>query len=274
MVYRRQRPPLSRLARYLRWCSALAAVGVVLFLLSTVVSGVEFASGLAVTTPPGGAYAFNTTAQGEFVADFAVNLTNAGIYPAVLDLTTVARTPQGLLVPYSTTGAVTFAPGGRSTRFGISVVIPETTLQADGARLLLDNTTISGDVWLNGSYAWIYQIGFTVVLNGTWGAPFSNLTVKPGTPTIAEGQTTVSATIDYRNNAFFAVGGNLTFQVVDGGTDCGPPVNLPVDTPSDTNFTGELNLTGPTSCMVPGAEVDASYTLGTLNIPLPPSRLE
>lgn len=271
--YRRRRPPLYRLARYLRWSAVLAVVLVVLFLLSTIYSAVEFASHVRVTTPHGGGYAFNYTAAGGFTASFEVNLTNAGYYPLVLDLSTVARTPQGPLVPYATTGAVTIAPGNRTTTFGLTLRIPAATVAADEGRMLLNDTPIAAAVWLNGSYAWIYQFGLSVEANATWGAPFANLSVVPGTPTVAAGTTTVPATISFTNDALFADTGNLTFQVVDDGTDCGAPVTLMLDAASHASFSEGVNLSGPSSCLVPGAAVEATYTLGSLTVPLPTTRV-
>jgi hypothetical protein len=271
--YRRRRPPLYRLARYLRWCSLLALFLVVVFLASTIDSAVVLGTHLQVTTPGGRAYSFSYTPSRGFVASFEVNITNAGYYPLVLDLSAVANTSQGPLIPYFTTGEVTVAPDGRTTPFGFTVTIPQSTLAADGAYMLLHNTPVSGAVWFNGSFAWIYQFGFSVAANGTWGAPFENLTVQPGTPASAGGQTTVPVGINYTNDAFFSGVGNLSFQVVDNGTSCGPPTTLPLDTPSQQAFAGTVNLTGPSGCMVPGATVEPSYTVGPLTFALPSVRL-
>ena len=271
--YVRRRPPLNRLARYLRWSSVLALVLVVLFLISTFVSGIEFASHLKLSVPNGGGFSFNYSESRGFTASFEVNITNGGFYPLVLDLSTVAFTGQGPLVPYTSTGAVTIAPGNRTTTFGLTLQVPEATLAAQGARLLTNDTPVAGYLWLNGSYAWIYQFGLHVAANGTWGAPFENLTVRPGAPTTAGGQVTVPVSIQFRDNALFPDAGNLTFQVTNGGTNCGPPAILPLDTPSHQNFTGEVNLTGPSSCMVPGASVTTSYSLGTEVLSLGSTRL-
>lgn len=271
--YRRRRPPLYRLARYLRWSAVLAAVLVVVFLISTAISAVDFASGLHVSTPKSGGYNFNYTEATGFTASFEANITNAGLYPLVLDLTTVANTPQGPLVPRTTTGVVTLTPGGRSTPIGFTIRIPESTLVSTEDNLLVNNTPVSGDVWFNGSYAYIYQFGFSVAANGTWGAPFENLTVVPGTPTSADGQTTIPVSLNYTNNAVFEVSGNLTVQVIDDGSNCGPPATLPVDTPSGHGFLGVVNLTGPSSCMVPGATVSPAFLIGPVSLPLPSVRI-
>ncbi len=268
MEYRRRRPPLYRLARYLRWSAVLAAILVVVFLISTAVSAVEFASGLHVTTPKSGGYEFNYTQSTGFTAAFEANVTNAGLYPLVLDLTTVAYTPQGPLVPRTTTGVVTLTPGGRATTIGFKLQIPESTLVSTEGNLLLNNTPVWGNVWFNGSYAYIYQFGFAVAANGTWGAPFENLTVVPGTPSTSSGETTVPVTVNYTNNAIFQLAGNVTIQVVDNGADCGPLVELPVDTPSHQGFREVVNLTGPSSCMVPGASVSAAFLVGPASLPL------
>lgn len=273
MEYRRVRPPLYRLARYLRWGSVLAVILVILFLVSTVVSAVEFASHVKITTPKGGGFSYNYTASGGFVASFEVNITNAGYYPLVLDLTAVATTAQGPLIPYSSTGDVTIAAGNRTTTFGLILHIPETTIAADGARMLLNDTPIAGDVWFNGSYAWIYQFGASIAANGSWGAPFANLSVHPGAPNVSGNQTSVPVTLNFTNDAFFADSGNLSFQVVDDGADCGSPVRLSVDTPSHQRYSGTVNLSAPSDCLVPGATVTTTYSLGALSFALPSQRL-
>ncbi len=273
MEYRRRRPPLYRLARYLRWLSVLAVILVILFLISTIISAVDFGSHLHITTAGNKVISYNVSSTGGFTASFGVNLTNAGYYPLVLDLSAVAYTPQGPLIPRTSTGAVTFAPGGKSTRFGLTLVIPEATLESDGGELLLHDTPVAGDVWFNGSYAWIYQFGFSLVANGTWGAPLDNLTVQPGSPSTSGGQARVPANISFTNDAPFPDIGNLTLQVVDDGTNCGAPTELLLNAPAHTGYAGEVNLTGPSSCMVPGATVTISYTLETLTIPLPSVRL-
>lgn len=273
MEYRRRRPPLYRLARYLRWTAVLAVILVILFLISTIYSAVEFGTHLKATTPAGGPISYSASPSGGFVASFEVNLTNEGYYPLVLDLSTVAYTPQGPLIPHTSTGAVTIAPGNKTTTFGLTLRVPEATLASNGAHLLLYNTPVNGSVWFNGSYAWIYQFGFSLVFNGTWGAPFENLTVLPGTPTSAGGQTTVPVTITFTDNAPFNDVGNLTFQVVDDGTNCGAPTQLPLDATPHQNVSREVNLTGPSSCMVPGATVEVTYSFGPLSFSLPSVRL-
>ncbi len=271
--YRRRRPPLYRLARYLRWCAVLALFIVLVFLASTIFSAVKLGTGLNPTTGPNGGYAFHYSPALGYTVSFGVNLTNDGYYPLVLDLSAVAYTPLGTVIPYTSTGAVTFSPGNTTTEFGLTVRIPQSTLMANAGQMLVRNTPIAGNVWFNGTYAWIYQFGFSVSANGTWGAPFENLTIVPGTPTAAAGQTTVPVSIRFTNNAFFADVGNLTLQVVNGGTDCGGPSTLAVDVPSQQSFTGLLNLTGPSTCMVPGATVTATYTVGPLTVPLPSTRI-
>ncbi|HEV2316988.1 MAG TPA: hypothetical protein VGV64_03910 [Thermoplasmata archaeon] len=273
MSYERRRPPLYRLARYLRWSAILALVVVVVFLVSTVISAIEFASKGKVSTAGGKGYSFAYSAATGFTAAFGVNITNAGSYPLVLDLSAVAHTGWGPLVPYASTGAVTIAPGNRTTTFGLTFQIPATTLSSDGARLLLNNTPIVGNLWLNGTYAWVYQFGITLAANASWGAPFENLSVRPGTPAMAANRTTVSATIAFTDNASFADVGNLTFQVVDAGADCGPPVELALDVPAHRSFSAPVNLSGPSSCMVPGATVTTTYSLGSSMFALPSSRV-
>jgi hypothetical protein len=273
MEYVRRRPPLYRLARYLRWSAILALIVVIFFLISTILSAVEFASHLKITVPGGGGLSYNYTQSGGFTASFVVNITNGGYYPLVLDLSVVANTAQGPLIPYTTTGVVTFPAGNRTTQFGFTLHIPEAILAADEAHLLVDNTPVSGDIWFNGSYAWIYQFGFSLAANGTWGAPFENLTVAPGHTTSSGGQTTVPVTVNFTNNASFPDAGNLTFQLINGGTDCGAPVGLPIDAPSHQNYSGRVNLTGPSSCMVSGATVAVTYSLGSLTFSLPSGRL-
>ncbi len=270
--YRRRRPPLYRLARYLRWSSVLALLLVLMFLVSTVVSAVEFVSHAGVSSPGGHSYSFGYSASTGFTATFAVNLTNHGYYPLVLDLSAFANTAQGPLISYASTGEVTIPAGNRTTTFGLTLHVPESTLAAHGASMLVNNTPFAGDLWLNGTYAWIYRFGLAVTANGSWGAPFENLSVQPGTPSEADGETTVPVAVEFRDNALFADTGNLSFQVVDQGNDCGAPTALSLDTPAGQNFSGEVNLTAPSSCFVPGATVAATYTLGSLSFPLPSAR--
>lgn len=270
---RRRRPPLNRLARYLRWTAILALVLVIVFIASTIYSAVLFATHLNLSGSQAGGYTFDYTSSGGFTATVELNLTNAGYYPLVLDLSAVAATPQGPLIPYSTSGPVTIGPGNRTTTVALTLDIPSATLASDGASMLLNDTPLLGHVWLNGSFAWIYQFGLSVGANGTWGAPFANLTVTPGAPVGAGGQTTVPVGVTFTNDAFFSDVGNLTFQVVNGGSNCGAPAVLPINAASHQYFSGTVNVTGPSSCLVPGATVLSTYTLGTLVIPLPPVRI-
>lgn len=266
---RRRKPPLYRTARAARWLGVLATVLVVLFILSTIYSVFLFASHGQIQTGKNPLQLTELT-SGAIQASFSVNITNPSYYALVLNISAELGRLSGPLLTQGTTGTVTVSPDHQPIPLAITLTIPASALSASSASLLLYNTTLQGGIWLNGSYATVYTFGLSAVANDSWGAPFHGLTVRPGTPTVAGGETSVPVALnftDYSN--FLSDNGTLTLQVVNGGSDCGGPSQVNLSAPPGEPYATAFDLTGPSSCMTPAATIETSYKVDGTTITLP-----
>lgn len=142
-------------------------------------------------------------------------------------------------------------------------------LTVAGASLLTEDQYLEWEVWGNASYGYLFSVSLGVQTQKSWGAPFANVSVTVGAPTLVNGSEVVAVTLSFANDASFTDAGSLDFQVVStGGPACAQGsflLNVPPNTPYDQTE----NLALASGCNPSGGHVDAQYVGSGFILSLP-----
>ena len=206
-------PLLRQLSRTLRVLSTVVLVAALLFLATVAYS----ISGVAPAGSPRTQWSDGPTGgvQG-LVLTLTQNLSNPGLYP-LSDVVLSANLwyPGGELI-HVTEAPQTLPAGGTGS---LSLVLPVNASASNPALdLLTQDATLSRAVWVNASYALVFQFHLLFTGNVSWGAPFYGLTVTPTASTTA-----VEVAVSYHNHSPWDESGSMVATVVQaGGVDCTP----------------------------------------------------
>ncbi|MDE1820595.1 MAG: hypothetical protein KGI98_07050 [Euryarchaeota archaeon] len=267
-LVRRNKPPLYRLARLLRWSGILAVLIVVLYLVASIVS-------LAMHPPQvrNGAGAGTTLQSSEgLVTSEVLYVWNNGSFPMTFSVGGVLALKAGGLLAEGSSSSVTVSPG-TEVPINVHVLLPTRTLQQDGYLLYRSVPTV-GWYWINGSYASMFDFGLAMESDQNWSAPYQGFTVTPGTPTTSGGNTIVPVRVNFTNEASYADTGALTLSVLPagGGTSCGGG-SLSLAAAPGSTFDQTTDITVASGCNLAGGQVVATITSGAVTVTLPPEPL-
>lgn len=268
----RKKPSLYQLARIFRWAGRLVAIAIVIFLVTVVYSAVHFTPTVQVPQNQGNG-GIEESGQGGYSADYQVNVSNPGWYVLTMQLGAVATILNGAQLAAGDSGVVSIDPGNTEA-VQLSAVIATTILEAQ-TELFTRSVPLVAKFWINGTYADVFSVQVEVTQNVTWGAPFQGLAVVPGMPVAQGANTEVPLTINFTNRSPGPDDGTFSVQVVQsGGTDCGTATQISPDTPSGAVYDETTPVDVPNSCnLASGAEVETTYTEGSLTVPLPPESI-
>ncbi len=252
-------PPLRRLSRALLVLSTLVLVAALIFLATVAYSVSE----ISPSGTPGTRWSDGPTAgvQG-LVLTLTQNLSNPGLYP-LSDVVISASLwyPGGALV-HLTEAPQTLAAGGTGT---LQLVLPVNTSASSRALdLLSQDATLSREVWVNASYALMFQFHLLLAGNVSWGAPFYGLSVTPTAST-----TTLEVAVSYHNHSSWDETGTMVATVVQaGGVACAaqtlPSLNVPPGGALDQTFPVPL----PSGCDPRGGSLDLALAGPGFVLPL------
>lgn len=272
----RGKPPLYRLAGWLKVLATLVTVGLVLYSLLVGYSMLQFGEGLnGQLSKSKFHYPVPELVGGDRLSLQAwLTVSNQGFLPiSALRVDSRLSAPTGgLLGSPATTGNVPI-PAGGSGNLSSTLTVP---FQGPTDQLLLVNDYPSSDPllvqnWVNSTFASFFSLHIYFPANLTWGAPFSGLTetVSPLT-TLGNGTSQVEVTVTFADHAQFPIGGPLELQLTSQGRTCGTTYMLVGAQPTQT-FTG---TTGPVY-LAPGCDphiqgqVISSITSTGLSVSLP-----
>ncbi len=267
---RTRRPPgLYRLARALRRVSVVIVVLLLLFLATVGYSAFE----LVRSSPQqSGGYSAGFDSNDTISVTGSLSVSNPGWYPlSGFTLSLRILNASGVYLGEVSDGPVTLAAGA-TTSVPIALYLP---VAANGAAesLLVQNQYLDLGVWGNATYAYLFPVSVHFDQNKSWGAPFSDFSVSVGTPSVANGSTTVPVTISYSNDASFAEAGSLGMTVrSSGGTACGG-ATYPLNVAPQSFYYETRNVTLATGCSIAGGSVVAVYSGNGVNLALPPEPL-
>lgn len=264
------RPPrLYRTARLLRRLGVVALVVLVAYIAI---------AGYSATQIHVSSIGKNVTAQtqGKAVTITAgIEIDNHGWVPIQgVSIVTFVWFPEGGgLIAQASSPVVDIAAGSTAT-VPVSVTVPlnlSSTARDGGISLLTHSLNLPADTWANATYAGLATLQLSDDASIPWGAPFYELNVTVGSPTVApNGTTTVPATVFYINQAPFTEAGTLHFALnAMGGATCASN-QLALDVAQNGTFDQTVTATIPPSCNLSGGTVTASYAGGGLNVAFPP----
>ena len=154
---------------------------------------------------------------------------------------------------------------------GLGLSLPVNLTQGSvAAPLLTHNELLERSLWINASYADVFQFRLSYAGNLSWKAPFLDLAVTPAVNAGGFG-----LTVSYQNPSPWNEVGTLEATLVQAnGTPCVPPAGFPVDVPSG----GAMDQTFPVpvggSCDPAGGSASlvflgSGFALPLGGVPLP-----
>jgi hypothetical protein len=264
----RHPPPLYRLARALRRASTIALVLLILFAASAVYSAALTAQSGSNLSSLSETFANN----GTLVLSGVLTFNNNGFYQVQgLTLSLRVSNASGNLVGTGQLGPATI-PGGQSASYPLTLYIP-VSASGPGPSLLTEDQPLPISVWANATFGYIFPVGLTVSTTRSWGAPFSNLNVSVGAPTVNGSGTFVPITLTFQNHAPFSDTGTLQFSLLSsGGSRCGGG-GFGIDVPSGAPYSQRTSVHLANGCSPAGGTVDASYVTPDFTVSLPPEKI-
>jgi len=269
VVPRARKPPgLYRLARWFRRLSLVVLIVLILFLASVGYSAVE----LVKSSPQSGGYSAGFGANDTVAVTGSLSLSNPGFYPVSgFSLNLRIQNASGTLLGNLAEGPETL-PAHTTTVFPIALYLPITPNGPAASLLTTDQNLVLG-VWGNATFAYLFPVSLHFDENKSWGAPFAEFLVQPGSPTTANGTTTVPVTVSFSNHASFAEVGMLEVVLLSSdGTACGAGGFSLNVLPSGFYYqTQAIDLAS--GCSLQDGSAEAAYTGSGATIPLPPEAL-
>jgi len=265
---RRTPPPLYRLSRLFRRLSLLVLVVTIVFLATVAYSAVRFVQ----SSPERGGYAAQFASNGTVAVTGSVELSNPGFYPVDgFTLGLRVLNSSGWFLGEIHAGPVTLAPGVATT-VPLALYLP-VVAGTPAESLLVADQDLTVGVWGNTTYAYLFPISVHFSQTKFWGAPFSNLTVTPGSPTLENGSVVVPVTVTFANHATFTEFGTLNFQVFPAsGPACGSS-SFALNVLPGARFDQTENVGLSAGCSIAGGHVDATFASGGTVLPLPSESL-
>ncbi|MGA8709730.1 MAG: hypothetical protein ACLP8Y_08275 [Thermoplasmata archaeon] len=269
VVPEHRRPPaIYRLARALRWLSALVLVALIIFAGTVAYSAFEVARSSTQSHGLSASLAANGTV--EIVGSFT--LANPGFYPIQgFELTARIANATDVLLGQLGVGPSDIAPSSTGT-FPIALYLPVDS-SAAATSLLTQDQYLRVDAWGNATYAYLFPLSVALTENRSWGAPFEDFQVTVGTPSGGGGSIIVPVTVTFSNHAPFAESGVLTFTVQSsGGADCGGG-SFPISVPSQGLYDQTQDVALASGCSPLGGQLLSTYSTGGTPVPLPPESI-
>ena len=262
---RRRRPPgLYRLARGFRRASLIAFILILLFVATAAYSAVE----VVRSSPSAGNFVAALAPNDTVVLTGHLNFSNPGLYPiSAFTVHVRVLNASGLYLGEGTVGPVTL-PSGSDQGVAIQFDLPVSNT-GPGASLLTTDQYLNVSVWGNATYAYLFPISIAVETNKSWGAPFANLAVSVGAPSVGNGSATVPVTVQFQNHAKFIEDGTLEFSVISPNSQiCGTgSYEVSVFPGGQFDETTDIGLSG--GCSPAGGHLVSEYVGNGATIPLP-----
>jgi hypothetical protein len=261
-------PALYRLSRLFSRLSVVVLVVIIVFLATVGYSAML----LVRSSPQAGGYSASFAPNGTVALTGSIVLSNPGYYPVsgfTLGLRVLNST--GVFLGALKAGPVSL-PAGSAITFPIALYLP-ISAESPAESLLVTDQDLTVGLWGNTTYAYLFPISVHFTQTKSWGAPFSDLTVTAGAPTLMGGTLVVPVTVTFTNDASFTELGTLNVQVVQAnGFVCGGS-SLSLNVAPGDGFEQTQNVAVSSGCSTAGGYVDTEFVSGGTTIPLPPEAL-
>lgn len=257
---------LHSLSRWMGWVAILVAVVLIGFLISAAVYASEIR--YEGFSPP----AAQSTGHNMALFTSSVTMSNPGPYPIQgFQFEIHLLQPSGDLVATGYSPASTLGAGATSV---VPVYVPVDMASGPILSLITKDTTLHAVMWLNATYASLFQMHAVISEDYLWGAPFAGLNLTVGAPaTGPNGTTTFPVNLSFVNHSPLPLDGTLRMAIFSaGGAMCGEgnltlgSQGLPVVAPG-ASFTGTTSLTDAAGCQP--TTLDLTYVNPLMNVVLP-----
>ncbi|HEY1198990.1 MAG TPA: hypothetical protein VGG32_09765 [Thermoplasmata archaeon] len=269
LVPRHRRPPaIYRVARALRWVSAIVLIALVIFAGTVAYSAVEVARSSVQSRSLSASFASNGTVAvaGSFT------LSNPGLYP-IQGVTLTARIANsaGVFLGAFGVGPNDIAPSTTGV-FPIALYLP---VSASGPTksLLTEDQYLAVNAWGNATYAYLFPLSVSLSETRYWGAPFEGFHASVGTPSGGGGAITVPIVVTFSDHASSPDVGTLAFVIESSNfVDCGGG-SFPLDVPAGSLYDHTDTATLSPGCSPSGGQLLATYSSAGGTTPLPPEAI-
>lgn len=257
-------PPLYRAARALRRASLLVLVVLIVFTASVAYSAVLTAKSSSHL----GAFSESFAANGTLVLNGGLTLHNDGFY-SVQGLTVSVRltNTSGAFVGAARLGPTDLASQGSAT-YPLTLYVPVSGAGA-GPSLLTQDQSLPVSVWANATFGYLFPVSLTISTTRSWGAPFADLVVSVGAPTVNASGTYLPVLVSFQNHAPIADAGLLEIALVaSGGTRCGSG-GFALNVPPGTPYSGSSQVMIVSGCSPAGGTVQPTFVTPGYAVALP-----
>jgi hypothetical protein len=260
----RRPPAIYRLARALRWVSAIVFVALLVFAGTVAYSAVQ----VARTSPQSRGLTASFAPNGTIEIGGSFTLSNPGLY-SIHDFKLAARVANvsGVFLGQVGIGPADIAPASTGV-FPIAVYLP---VSASGptSSLLTEDQYLRVNAWANATYAYLFPLSLHLSENRSWGAPFEGFRASIGTPSMVGGTVSVPVTVTFSNHSDFPEDGTLTVVVLSSGlVSCGGG-SFPLDVPAGGFYDQTQNATLSSGCSPAGGQLVSTYSSGGASTSLP-----
>lgn len=262
-----RKPALYRASHYVSIIATVASLIILAYVGATIYSASQVRPG----NSNGNGIQQNLTNAGlELTA--SINFTNPGFLPVTsVHLASVIYLPDNITILAHGTSPNVSVPAGGVGRIPLTMVIP-LGAGSPAISLLTHDAELPTSVWANVSFAGLFAIMVQIPTNLSWGAPFANLAVTFGTPTVTNGSASVPVTLSFNDRAKFGVNGTLSLVLQGSSSSC--TVKLPdfiIAVSPQSSFSQSLTVVAPAGCSPPGAwtALSGSFSSPQWSSPLP-----
>ncbi|HKS59187.1 MAG TPA: hypothetical protein VJS68_00220 [Thermoplasmata archaeon] len=261
----RGRPGLYRLARLFRVFSALALVGLILFVAVATYSAVRY--------HPTGSYQSNWSglqfSGAAITGQTRLNLSNPGYFALDgVEIQSTVRYPNGTLLAQLAAPPVNLPPNGNIS-IPLTLNIP---LGVAGApsQLLTHDLALNSSSTLSAQYAALFDLSLALSHTLTWGAPFFAFAANVGAPVVlGNGSVVVPVTLSWANHASFDEQGTIAAQAVSPGGSICASTTFNVNVVSGGGFNQSQSVPVRPGCNPSGGTLEASFTGSGFSFSLP-----
>ncbi len=268
-VSRPKPPPLFRTYRMLGRASTVVSVLAVIWIVVTLVSGIQFAQGLQKSNIGKGTH-FSLELTGSSVqVSTSLAINNSGYLAASgLSTTLAVYNATGLLLGQGGSSGLTI-PGGGSAQIPFSFAVNISAGNPAVVSLLTHPEVLALKGWVNLTYGYLFPVSLVVNQTYDWGAPFQGLALFFGSPYYSDGHVIVNVTVAFSNQAPIQLNGTLALTLTSSSQATCGTTSFPVSLVEGARYNHTSAAVLIPSCSLSGGSVVGTFSGPGFSFDLP-----